>query len=475
MPVKFNVDPPPGGQLTSIGSIGGSAISPDGRTLAFVATNAKGVPLLHIRPLESLEAQGLLGTEGAGRPFWSPDSRSIGFGAQGKLKRIDVAGGSPMTLCDVSVARGGTWSEDGQILFADRSTGLKRIAASGGTPVVVTTVNRQAGENFHYYPQYLPGGKQYLYLVRYSEPEKNAIFVGSMDGKATVKLMETGYRAVYDSSTMRLLYVQGAGTLMARKLEFDPPRLSGEAVTVAEGVRVAPLNRYAEFSVSGNGTLYYGRMSESEKVQFVWRDRAGKQIEAVGQPVKADFGYSQSPDASRVAYGVSSNRGQFEVWVLELSRGISTRITFNGGRSPQWSPDGKQLYYWNGKGIHRKAADGSGEEELLLKAGGSDYPSSVSPDGKALLYGYDDIRKLSLVGARKSEVYMETKYSEDSAVFSPDGRWVAYQSNESGRSEIYVEGYPERRGKWLVSSEGGRIPHWRGDGKELYWTRPMAH
>ncbi len=476
MPVKFDVTPPPGSHFAPINQIGGSAISPDGRTLAFVATNAKGVTLLHIRPLESLESQALPGTEEAGRPFWSPDSKSIGFVAQGKLKRIDVSGGSPMTLCDVLLARGGTWSEDGQILFADRASGLKRIAASGGTPVVVTTVNQQAGEAFHYYPQYLPGGKQYLYLVRYAGEEKNAIYLGLMDGKAGVKLLESGYSAVYDASTKRLLYLQRAGALMARRLELHPPRLSREAVTVAEGVRVTNANRYAEFSVSGNGTLYYGRGSGSGKAQFVWRDGAGKQIEVVGQPVEVDAWYSLSPDGSRVAYGASSNGGQSEVWVMEMARGLSTRLTFNGGGSPKWSPDGKQLYYLNGKGIHRKASDGSRGEELLLKVGGNEFPSNVSPDGKELLYGYDDIRKLSLSsgssGEQKPEAYLETKYSEGFAVFSPDGRWVAYRSDESGRPEIYVEGYPERRGKWLVSSEGGGFPQWRGDGKELYWSKP---
>ena len=258
---------------------------------------------------------------------------------------------------------------------------------------------------------------------------------------------------------------------MARKLELDPPRLSGEAVTVAEGVNVTNVNRYAEFSVSGNGTLYYGRGSGG-KLQFVWRDRAGKQIEGVGQPVEADVFFSLSPDGSRVGYVASSNGGQNEVWVMELARGLSTRLTFNGGRSPQWSPDGKQLYYLNGKGIQRKAADGSGGEEFMVKAGGTEFPSSVSPDGKALLYGFGDIRKLSLSGERKVESFLETKYSEGTAVFSPDGRWVAYRSDELGRYEIYVEGYPERRGKWLVSSEGGIFPQWRGDGKELYWSKP---
>jgi len=262
------------------------------------------------------------------------------------------------------------------------------------------------------------------------------------------------------------------GALMSRKLELDPPRLSGEAVTAAEGIKVTSGNRYAEFSVSGNGTLYYGRGSGSQQPQLVWRDRAGKQLEVVGVLVDAILSSSLSPDGSRVAYTGFSNQGEGgDVWVLELGRGLSTRITFNRGQSPQWSPDGKQLYYSDGKAIHRKAADGSGAEELLLQVKGNAQPTGVSPDGKVLLYGIDDIKKLSLSGERKSEAYLETKYSEGSAVFSPDGRWVAYSSNESGRGEIYVEGYPERRGKWLVSAEGGGFPQWRGDGKELYYLK----
>ena len=183
---------------------------------------------------------------------------------------------------------------------------------------------------------------------------------------------------------------------MSRKLELDPPRLSGEAVTAAEGIKVLSGNRYAEFSVSGNGTLYYGRGSGSQKSQWVWRDRAGKQLEVVGVLVDAILSSSLSPDGSRVAYTGFSNQGEGgDVWVLELGRGLSTRITFNRGQRPQWSPDGKQLYYSDGKAIHRKAADGSGAEELLLQVKGNAQPTGVSPDGKVLLYGIDDIKKLS--------------------------------------------------------------------------------
>ena len=261
---------------------------------------------------------------------------------------------------------------------------------------------------------------------------------------------------------------------MARKLELDPPGLTGDPATVAEGVGVAANNGYADFSISSNGTLFYGRESGGGKVRFGWRDRAGKRLEAIGQPVEewVGLGFSLSPDGSRVAY-TAGGGGQGDVWVLELARGLSTRITFSSAGSSRWSPDGKHLYYSNPKGIHRKAADGSGEEELVMKGNLTDFVGSVSPDGKYLLYGgVGDILTLPLSGEKKPEPYLQTKYTESGAAYSPDGRWVAYHSDESGRMEIYVQGFPERRGKWLISAEGGYNPTWRADGKEMYWMGP---
>jgi len=197
-------------------------------------------------------------------------------------------------------------------------------------------------------------------------------------------------------------------------------------------------------------------------------DRAGKVLESIGQPVEVFFGgFSLSPDGSRVAYGGSGSTP--DIWVMPLGSGISTRITFNGGNSPHWSPDGKYLYYHNAGGIQRKAADGSGEEELVWK-GVATFVSSVSPDGKHLLFGSNDILVLPLEGEKKPVPYLQTKFIEFGGAFSPDGRWVAYSSDESGTMGIYVQGFPERRGKWLVSADPGGFPQWRADGKELYWT-----
>jgi Tol biopolymer transport system component len=192
----------------------------------------------------------------------------------------------------------------------------------------------------------------------------------------------------------------------------------------------------------------------------------------MGQPVEGRFSFSLSPDGSRVAYPAGPGLGQTDIWVLELARGLSTRVTFSNAFGPRWSPDGKQLYYSNQNGIDRKAANGSGEEQLLMKGSRTDFVLSVSPDGKVLLYGNGDIMTLPLTADGKPEAYLQTKYTEQNGSFSPDGRWVAYDSDESGRREIYGQGFPERPGKWLVSAEGGRFPAWRADGKELYWVGP---
>ena len=466
LPAKFDVNPPPESRFAQTGNIGGSAISPDGRTLAYVATDAKGVTLLYLRPLNSLQAHAIPGTEEAGRPFWSPDSKSLAFVASGKLKRIYVFGGVPITLCDAPGARGGTWNEDGVILFADRGAGLLRIAASGaGASAPVTRINQTAGELNHYYPNFLPGGKEFLYLVRHTDAARRGIYWGSLDGKPPVQILQSEYNGIYDTTSGRLLYIQGDGVLTARKLELNPPRLSGDPVIVAQGVGGASTNGYAEFSISGNGTLFHGQGTLSGKHRFEWWDRTGKRIESVGQAVEVSFtDYSISPEGSRVA--VRAGRTSGDIWVMPFASGIATRLTFTGGTYPRWSPEGKHVYYTYGGSIYKRAADGSGAEELLAKGGDL---SSVSPDGKHLLYGFNDIFMLPLEGEKKPAPYLQTKFNEDWAVFSPDGRWVAYQSNESGRNEVYIQGFPERRGKWQVSAEGGFSSQWRVDGKELYW------
>ena len=297
----LEINPPEGRHFTPMGDIGGSAISPDGRTLAFVASTTKGDPLLYLRPLDSLEAQPIAGSEGAGRPFWSPDSKSVGFGAGGKLKRVNVAGGAPAALCDLSAPRGGSWNGNGVILFAERSSGLMRIPAGGGKPVGVTTINKEAGEQFHYFPHFLPGSQRFLYLVRHSDPEKQGIYIGSLDGKSPpVQILKTNFQARYDPATGRLLYVEN-GSLLARRLDLDPPRLVGDPARLAENIAINSGN--ADFSLSTGSTLFYSRDAGGGKQRFAWWDRSGKKLETVGPTVESAAGaFRLSPEGRRVAY-----------------------------------------------------------------------------------------------------------------------------------------------------------------------------
>jgi Tol biopolymer transport system component len=254
---------------------------------------------------------------------------------------------------------------------------------------------------------------------------------------------------------------------MARTLELDPPRLTGDPTVIAEGIGIASPNGYADFSVSGNGTLFYGRGSVVQRARCAWRDRSGKVLETIGPAMDGLLAFSLSPDNGRVAYVPAG--GQSDVWVLDLARATNTRVSFTNGQGPEWSPDGRQVFYANPSGIHRKAADGSGEEELVVKGRPNDRVNDVSPDGSLLLFGFDDIFSMPLKGEPKPQPWVQSKFQETSAAFSPDGRWVAYRSSESGRPEIYIQGFPDHRGKWLISSAGGVLPQWRADGKELFW------
>ncbi|MBI4906854.1 MAG: serine/threonine-protein kinase [Acidobacteria bacterium] len=468
--VHLDVTPPEGTNWAAIQSflgVGGSAISPDGRKLAFVAATGRE-RLLYVRSLDSLNSQPVSGTDGASRPFWSPDSKSIGFVAQGKLKRIDLGGGAPTNLCDAGPGRGGSWNEAGQILFGEERVGLFRISASGGAPSPVTRINEAEGETGHTYPQFLPGGKRFLYLTRNKDEKRSGLAIGSLDGKPATFLMSTRYRGVYDPYSGRLLYVQEDGSLMAQRLQLDPPRMTGEVARVADSLRLGTANRYSDFSVSGNGTLFYSQPEKEPLSQFAWCDRTGRILEKIGEPVVSTSFISLSDDDKRVAYSTGASRRESDVWVMDLTNGSRTRITFKGGVAPRWSPDGKYLYYAKTRGLFRKSSDGAGEEEELghdLDNGGT--ISSVSPDGKFLLLGSVDIVAFPIEGEQKPREYLKTRAAEGFGAFSPDGRWVAYSSQESGRPEIYVQGFPERSGKWLVA--GGSNPHWRADGKELYW------
>jgi serine/threonine protein kinase len=466
------------------------AISPDGKLLAFSATS-DSKRQLWVRPLHSLAAQPLAGTEEARYPFWSPDSRWIGFFAQRKLKKIEASGGPAQTLCDgPRSTRGGSWNQDGVILYSELISGLFRVPAQGGTPRQITTLNLARGENYHLWPMFLPGGRQYLYLITSSDPNVAGIYLGALDSKDRTRLLGDISSAAYAAGPTGqgyLLFVR-EGTLMAQPLDAARATATGEAFPVAEkvGINTASATATARgaFSVSGNGMLVYDSSASSGQSQLEWMDRGGKRLATVGELGNVSSP-SLSPDGKQVAVSQLDARNTTgDIWLHDLARGIPTRFTFDPRRdvAPVWSPDGSRIAFAsdreNVNNLYQKSASGAGQEELLLKSGNLKVPTDWSPDGRSLLYTEMDPKTrldvwvLPMEGDRKPVAVIRTEFSERDGAFSPDGRWIAYISDESGRNEIYVQPYPATGAKWQVSKNGGHWPRWRRDGKELFWLGP---
>jgi hypothetical protein len=480
--VRLAVNPPAG---TEFGVDTGAAISPDGQMLAFV-TGSSGTTKLWVRPLNSSSARELPGTDAATFPFWSPDSRSLGFFAAGKLKRIDVAGGLPTVICDVGSGRGGTWNEDGVVLFNSVNNGpLLRVSAAGGTPVPLTTVDTARGENSHRWPQFLPGGRRFLYFVRTASLENYGVYLGSLDRPLEKGLLlQSPTNAVYAPDRGKpfghLFWVRD-GTLMAQAFDPEQARTTSEPIPLAEGVGFGEASRLGAVSAANDGTLVYGDNGAALRhVQLTWFDREGTQVGKVGLPDQ----YTElriAPDGKRVAF----TRGG-DVWQLDFARGIPTRVTFGAGASdPIWSPDSQRIAYWGGPpppNLFSRSTTGTGDEERLIRSHDSLSTQDWSRDGRFLLYLVNsndlssktrfDLWVLPMTGDRQPVPFLSTPSREGRGQFSPDGRWLAYTSDESGGNEVYVQSFPAGRAKWRVSSKGGDWVRWRGDGREIFYIAP---
>lgn len=475
--VRLFVPPP---AKTTLGAI---AVSPDGRMLAFTATDDAGKVQLWIRPLDSVAPQPLSGTDGASFPFWSPDSRHLGFFAGGKLKKVAASGGWVNAICDAPDGRGGAWSSDGAIVFAPTASGpLFRVSAAGGDAHPVTSFDRPRREASHRWPSFLPGGRL-LYTVLSTHPEQGGIYVGDLQSGKQKRLSGDLTNAVY--AEKHLLF-EHAGMLVAQP--FDAVRLefSGDPLPVAEQTGYDRSEAYSSYSTSA-GVLAYDSWGLAVEDQLTWFDRAGKSLGAVGE-VGIHARPQFSPDARRlVAVSEKSQTGFFDLWQHDLVRGVASRFTFDqSSRYGVWSPDGERITFASDRpeaaGLYCKTSNGAGKEVLLLQSGSPALPTDWSPDGRFLLYQWLqpktdwDLWLLPVSGNSKPVPLLQTPAAEKNGAFSPDGRWIAYDSGESGRSEVYVQpfqdGTPPAGGKWQFSSAGGSNPKWRRDGRELFYLAP---
>lgn len=478
--LRFSLSPP-----DNLSFDVGLSLSPDGHTLAFVAASPsdKG-STLWVRPLDSLTPRELPGTQGASLPFWSPDSRWIGFSANHTLEKIALSGGSPVALCDLRNLSlpnpdhytTGTWNRDGVILFSNPG-GIYQVSDAGGTPTLVIAADAARNRGLTL-PAFLPDGRHFL--VEVFTPG-GRIAVGSLDSKSLVDLSPASSNALY--APPGYLFYLDQTTLTARPFDARALRFTGPAIPVAQNIGVMNGPDYGFFSVSPTGLLVYQSVPDTSVNQMVWFSRSGQNLGAVGQPDS----YSNpalSLDGSRLAVAVGQH-GKADIWIYDLRRGTASRLTFNPAYdvNPIWSSDGGRVFFTSDRrgpwDLYQKAADGLGSTQpVFLSAGQDKALNDISSDGRYAIYdtatsaSTKQLWVVPLFGDHQPFPFVQGSFGASSAQFSPNGRYVAYTSNETGRNEIYVQTFPQHTGRWQVSAAGGAQPQWRHDGRELYFLSP---
>jgi Tol biopolymer transport system component len=478
--LRYQLDNPASETIVSV------ALSPDGRKLAFTtgrlggSNSASTFNRIWVRSLDSLEAVPLRGSEGAMLPFWSPDGRSIGFFADRKLKRINLLGGPPETISEANSLSSGTWNPEDVVLFSIREGPLYAVSITEGKPRQATELDTSRKEIVHLFPQFLPDGSHFLYTAISSVPENSAVYVASLHSKDKKRLFAGNANVNYTEDANGLgyiLFVRGE-TLIAQRFDASQMELQGDPFPVAEGVAALPEYEWplAQFSSSVNGILTYLRGGNVDK-ELVWMDRSGRRLRTVGEA--ADYtNLALSPDEKRLALTRRDpQRNTRDVWILDLDRVIPSKLTFDPAdeMNPVWSPDGQQIAFSSTRkgqrDVYVKDTNSTGEDAVLFESPEDKSVAAWSPDGRYVLFG---AFALPLQGERKP---IALSPGTSNPRVSPDGRWLAYQSSQSGQLEIYVQSFPEllsRKSarKWQLSTAGGNYAEWRGDGQELFYVAP---
>jgi Tol biopolymer transport system component len=480
---RFGVDTPPTPESFSF------ALSLDGRQLAFVAAE-KGVPRVWTRPLDQMTAQPVAGTEGASGVFWAPNAKSVGFFADNKLKRVDLPGGAPLELADAPLGRGGTWNRDDVILFAPSTTaGLSRVAATGGPVTVVTKPGN--GQGSHRWPQFLPGGHRFLFFSALGQLATRGVYVASLDGGDPVMVTPSDAAGLFAPPGYLLLGVQGS--LVVRRFDPEGGKVSGEPAIVAQSLGMDDGTLRSAFAVSESGVIAYRSGTGGNRRQLHWIDRSGKVLGTVGTPDETALAFpTLSPDGRYVAVartGGSDRTGQggADVWLIEVARASVSRFTSDpdADTRPVWSPDSSRIVFastrkgsWT---LFEKPANRSHDEQPLVGVAQANVaPLDWSSDGRYLLYSAQDPKTASdlwalpMSGGGAAIPIATSSFDETQGEFSPDGHWIVYVSNETGRNEVYVRRFPDGSGT-QVSIDGGRFPRWKRDGHELFFLSPDNH
>jgi Tol biopolymer transport system component len=484
----------PQNQTLSWGN-GGLAISPDGRYVAYSGTPSGGTRQLFLRPMDGSEAVPIPGTDNASALFFSPDSQWLGFTASNKLKKVPVAGGTPITLCDRLSFNTGTWAPDGTIFFADADTQsgkVMRVSAAGGACQSVATLEIKPGELGPRWLEVLPGGEAILVVhggTQGAFSDDATIFAQSLKTGERKTLIQGGTSPHYLSSG-HLIYAQG-GRLLAVPFDVRRLEITGAAAPILEDVAQGT-GGYAAYALSANGSLAYingGQFGGRPKTTLQWVDRAGISRPALEGAHTFSFPYL-SPDGRRVLIRNGDVAPGFDMWVTDLARDTLTRLTFAKGNEQAaigvWMPDGQRVIYGlfstgtaggTGTNFYKlmwRLADGTGADEELLSGADAMYPLSCSPDGQFLIYyqvraGHRDLFLLPLKGERKPRALIESPFNKVGAQISPDGHWMAYVSDESGRQEVFVQPFPDLSGRWQISTAGGTEPRWSRDGRQMFY------